>query len=72
MGFEFLNTVKLAVNGTWLEGNPVFGGKLVQFRGSSNSVSGISIKQNVPATEIYIFFHIPCRSLIGRLSFTAV
>lgn len=49
--FEFLNTVELAVNGTWLEGHPVLSGKSVQFRGSFNSPSGICIKQKVPATE---------------------
>ena len=32
----------------------MFGGKLVQFRGSSNSASGICIEQNVPATDIYM------------------
>ena len=61
--FEFLNTVKLAVNGSWLEGNPVLSGKNVQFRGSYNSPYGICMKQSVPATEKS---HIPCRSVIGR------
>jgi hypothetical protein len=65
IGFEFLYTVKLAVNGTWLEGNPVFSGKRVQFGGSFNSPSGICIKLNVPATEKNKSC-IPCRSVIGR------